>query len=569
MTEETLTPERSFGLNDEETKNGSPWKKRWIFVKESFGFNQEPILDLPFCHDDIERYYTLTSQNDEAAIDEQTVKDLDIHRYCEVFFSHTSIFGQQLLHQQLRCGAHADDAAMAMHRYQALADNPHRLARYAAICLPLREAGTEVAAFLFEREATTVPAWTRHLWLLPCIFVASFLATAFSWYAMAGLMLAFACIVSLQIKHYNAINAWDPLRKSLFLLVGVGLALKKESQRDTALEQFRDHAELCKKLVRTLRPSRLVNFMAWAGAYADWFLLKNILNYYRSKTKLERYREDVQHLFEHIARFELDIAVARHLRACGTFCWVTRTDASKKITLQGVRNPFLKRNFPLDLDFKDRGIFLSGKNGIGKSTLLRTVGLNLVVGRAFDFCYAAAAAIPSCPIYTSINIEDSLSRGESLYMAELRRASELILYAKHSAGAIFIIDEIFRGTNHLESVSAAAAVLRALSAHCPVLVSSHNLVLAPLLANNLEPRYVSMTDAGALAVLPGILEETNGIALMQRYEFGALVQKDAEKICEWLSGYLAHPAEVPDLFTDSHVPLAEASCQQSETQPRR
>ena len=59
---------------------------------------------------------------------------------------------------------------------------------------------------------------------------------------------------------------------------------------------------------------------------------------------------------------------------------------------------------------------------------------------------------------------------------------ELLALAEEGAPALFLIGEIFRGTNHLESVAAAAAVLHTLAARHLVIVSSHNLVLGPLLA---------------------------------------------------------------------------------------
>lgn len=99
-----------------------------------------------------------------------------------------------------------------------------------------------------------------------------------------------------------------------------------------------------------------------------------------------------------------------------------------------------------------KGAFISEQNGIGKSTLLRTVGLNLLVARAFGFCYARKATVSMLPVYASMQNEDSLLGGESLYIAELQRARELLAAAAGPHRGILIIDEFFRGTNHMESV---------------------------------------------------------------------------------------------------------------------
>jgi DNA mismatch repair ATPase MutS len=196
--------------------------------------------------------------------------------------------------------------------------------------------------------------------------------------------------------------------------------------------------------------------------------------------------------------------------------------------------------------------------------LLRTTGLNLIAARAFGFCYAASAQVPVLPVYASMQSEDSLLGGESLYMAELRRAAELLAAADGPHGGIYIIDEIFRGTNHLESVSAAAAVLDALAAKGMVIVSSHNLVLASLLEHRLAPWCVSAPDGdvGRLALVPGVLAHTNGIALLAARGFGARIEGNAARVFDWLGGYLAHPAGCGDVLGAGAAPAQREAVQQ-------
>ncbi len=177
--------------------------------------------------------------------------------------------------------------------------------------------------------------------------------------------------------------------------------------------------------------------------------------------------------------------------------------------------------------------------------MLRTIGLNLIAARAFGFCYADRAALPSLPVYSSMQGEDALG-SESLYLAELRRAQELLALAERGP-ALFIIDEIFRGTNHLESISAAAAVLHTLAGRGTVIVSSHNLVLAPLLEDCLTPWCVSALEGERkrLTLTRGILTETNGIALLAARGFGSAIEAKAARVFDWLNSHMSHPAETP------------------------
>ena len=82
-----------------------------------------------------------------------------------------------------------------------------------------------------------------------------------------------------------------------------------------------------------------------------------------------------------------------------------------------------------------------------------------------------------------------------------------------------------------------------LAAKGMVVVSSHNLVLASLLAHRLDPLCVAKGDDGVLTLSSGVLAHTNGIALLSERGFGGAVQANAGKVFDWLSAYLAHPAD--------------------------
>lgn len=184
---------------------------------------------------------------------------------------------------------------------------------------------------------------------------------------------------------------------------------------------------------------------------------------------------------------------------------------------------------------------LSGPNGAGKSTFLRMLGLNLVLARAFGICHARRARLSMLPVYASMQNEDSLLDGRSLYIAELARARALLAAADGPHPGLCLIDEIFRGTNHVESVAAAAAVLDTLAARSTVLVSSHNLELASLLEHRLAPWCLGRDADGRLALAPGVLDRTNGIALLGTQGFAPEVERKAQQVAAWLTGYLGRP----------------------------
>ncbi|BDT57133.1 hypothetical protein MasN3_06270 [Massilia varians] len=73
-----------------------------------------------------------------------------------------------------------------------------------------------------------------------------------------------------------------------------------------------------------------------------------------------------------------------------------------------------------------------------------------------------------------------------------------------------------------------------------VLVSSHNLVLARILADKLEPFRID-SASGRPVLLPGVLRDPNGIALLATQGFGARIEGRAAEVARWLSAHLAEP----------------------------
>lgn len=128
-------------------------------------------------------------------------------------------------------------------------------------------------------------------------------------------------------------------------------------------------------------------------------------------------------------------------------------------------------------------VIITGSNMSGKSTFLRTIGVNLVLAYAGAPVNAAQFMTTCFRLYTSMKISDSLSDGISYFYAEVKRLKRL-LGACQDADAqpvFFMIDEIFRGTNNRERLIGSRAYIQALvGADCMGLVATHDLELVQL-----------------------------------------------------------------------------------------
>ena len=491
--------------------------------------------------------------NEASSLDDQTWQDLLLESCEDQLAQGSSIFGRQMLHRRLRAGLGDEECAALGERLRGLLADPARLDALETALRPLRHADTELAGLLFGGEAPPAAPWTRLLWTLPLLLLGSLalLATqALGWMATIA---ALVPLMALQIIYHRRIELWTNTLNSVNALLAGNRKLAELG--GPLLKPFIEARDQAARLHKRVGRSLLMRITPGAAAYANWFGAYNVRHYWSTMRAVYKSRDFLRAVYLRTAELEADVALARHLRGLTHWCWAERTPV-RTLELQGGVHPLMEQPTALSVALDGQGAFISGQNASGKSTFLRMVGLNVIVARAFGFCYATAARLPAVPVRASMQNEDSLLGGESLYMSELRRARELLAASGAPAG-ICLVDEVFRGTNHLESVSAACAVLETLCARDLVLVSSHNLVLARLLRGQLAP-FVIDTSSGSPVLKPGVLRNPNGIALLATQGFGARIEGRAAEVGRWLSEHLTEP-EPEVAHKASHVRTATQS----------
>jgi len=147
---------------------------------------------------------------------------------------------------------------------------------------------------------------------------------------------------------------------------------------------------------------------------------------------------------------------------------------SSQLRVSGLVHPFLGTHaVPNDLHLASevRVCFVTGPNMAGKSTFLRAIGLALLLAHIGSGVPAASMQFaPAATLFSSVQIADNLSAGESFYLAEVRRIGALASALDDHGSAVAVIDEPFRGTNVHDAAEATLAVVTRLAAHAGALV---------------------------------------------------------------------------------------------------
>jgi len=183
----------------------------------------------------------------------------------------------------------------------------------------------------------------------------------------------------------------------------------------------------------------------------------------------------------------------------------------------GVRNQVILRSAG------PRVIIVSGSNMSGKSTLLRSVGVSVVLALAGAPVTATRLKLSALVLGATLHVEDSLQAGHSSFFAEILRIRAIAEAARGTTPLLFLLDEILHGTNSHDRRIGAEGIVRALTTLGAVgLVTTHYLALTELAATldgavnwHFEDRLVDGKMVFDYRMRPGVVAHSNALALMR------------------------------------------------------
>jgi hypothetical protein len=206
-----------------------------------------------------------------------------------------------------------------------------------------------------------------------------------------------------------------------------------------------------------------------------------------------------------------------------------------RIVAEAIGHPLIPASKRVLNDFTLNGLgstlLITGSNMSGKSTFLRTLGMNVCLAQAGGPVCARSFSVPLTRIFCSLRIRDDLEVGASYFYAEVKRLKQILdaMTDRVTPPVLFLIDEIFKGTNNRERILGSRAYLGALvQGHGFGLVTTHDLELTGLAETN--PRISNAYFQEAVGHAPdapgrvqlhfdyrlrsGVCSETNALRIM-------------------------------------------------------
>jgi len=259
------------------------------------------------------------------------------------------------------------------------------------------------------------------------------------------------------------------------------------------------------------------------------FFLIEIHSFFSSLKELRNKRDDVNSLINYVGSIDAALSIAA-LRA-GTRVYTTPvfTKQKKELRAKSLYHPLIENCIVNSIAIEDKSILITGSNMSGKSTFIRAVAINSILAQTIYTCFAEEFSTPVLKVFSSVRITDSLLEGKSYYFEEVSTIGALIEQSEKPFQNLFILDEVFKGTNTVERVAAAKAILSYLNKNENiVLVSTHDIELADLLQTEFD-LYHLVEDI-----------ENDELVFDHRLKTGPLKSRNAIKILS-LANY---PAEI-------------------------
>ncbi len=268
------------------------------------------------------------------------------------------------------------------------------------------------------------------------------------------------------------------------------------------------------------------------------FLLEPLL-LFKILKKLDTKRTEIEAVFTFVGHVDMLVCIAALRSSLETYCLPNMHDTDQ-IKASEIRHPLIDNCVTNTVNIHKKSILLTGSNMSGKTSFIRAIGLNVITGLTMNTCFAKAFAFPVVNIFSAIRISDDLLNDKSYYFQEVLTIKQMISESISGKRNLFLLDELFKGTNTVERISAGKAVLSSLAHHNnTVIAATHDIELTDMLSNEYELYHFSETvnkkSVGFdYKLKEGKLKQRNAIRILEINNYPKEIIKEAKEIAEQL-----------------------------------
>ena len=356
-------------------------------------------------------------------------------------------------------------------------------------------------AVILKSGPTESPFFSKHstvrliLWIANTIVIVSWAVTSFTPLPFSISLVLSLLQLSALALYIKKINAYHQ-RLNLFLktisnYLPLVRLIHDQSFRSPYLQKIRHSlfTPESNSLQALTQLHRIQNSLDQRGNLVIAFILNGLyLKDFHTLLRLDHWRKkygpDIETWTDVLSEADALISMANYRFNHPAYCLPVICQ-DRLLDTEEIGHPLLKSERNVTNDFSICSLhqiaIVTGANMAGKSTFLRTIGVNLILAQSGNVVCSRYFAFQPMTLFTSMRTTDSLSKDTSYFHAELLRLQQLVNIAQQEDKVFIILDEMLKGTNSVDKLNGSLAFLkRILSYPISGLVATHDLALGEL-----------------------------------------------------------------------------------------
>jgi hypothetical protein len=519
---------------------------------KSFG----EIKDDTFYFDPIEKYFRNKDQSGVYQIlSDKTCNDLDFNEIFKFLDRTTSKPGQQYLYNTLRT-IPSDSSKFNVQEklIQTISDDAGLRLNIQLHLDKLNKESSYYITTLFQDEYLKKPKWFFVIPVLSFTSLACILTLPF--YPKIFFLLLVVMIINMVIHYWNKENLFEYLGTipQLLALTWVAKRLMKYTALNDIKGDVPESIRSIEKIKRHMSFFKLeveaqtdvgTAFLTALELFKALFLLEPLLLFGVLK-QLDFKRKEIENVYSFVGYVDSLVSIASLRHGLKSFCLPQIESDQKTFNATEIYHPLIIDCVPNSIHLDGNSVLLTGSNMSGKTSFIRTIGINIITGLTINTCFARQFRFPRLKIFSAIRLSDNLMNDKSYYFEEVLTIKEMLEVSRGKESNLFLLDEIFKGTNTIERISAGKAVLSYLNyKNNIVFVSTHDIELAEMLKDSYSLYHFSeqVEDKSVdfdFKLKEGKLKNRNAIRILEINEYPEEIVNEAIEISKELDIYFKH-----------------------------
>lgn len=488
-------------------------------------------------------YYNSIKDN-EIDIDDITWNDLDMDEIYMLLNNTGSSIGEEYLYALLRKISFdeekLEERKRLIHYFQSKKENRKKLQ-----CMLQRFGKLRQYSF-YTYINTTEDVEIKHpklhyLYAASVIISISLLSVSVKW----GVILTIACLVHNIIRYTQTKGKIEVYFNILRYIRN--MILEVEELSETELEGLEEYMETLKNASKAFKKfnkgaNLVVGGRSMTGSISDIILDYirmifhiDIMKFNHMIKELRLHKKEINTIYETVGVLDSMIAVASFRALLPEYCEPELIHTSNPfLETANIYHPLIKEPVKNSLSQK-QSVLLTGSNASGKSTFLKTIAINQILAQTIGTVFADHYKASYFKIYSSMALQDNIFTNESYYIVEIKSLKRILDQLDDKIPVLCFVDEVLRGTNTLERISASAEILNSFTNHKVLCIAAtHDIELTHILEKSFTNYHFQeeVVDNNILfdyKLYKGRAVSKNAIKLLSLLGYDPRITKEATK----------------------------------------